>query len=72
MDQYVWAPLLQVGTSPTPQQLERARAHERNNRARVKVISGDWLHACAQQRRLVPPEQYPFTARPTVRPARAL
>ena len=53
---------LQVGAAPSAQQLEKARAFERSHRPEsARLVSADWLHACAAQRRLVPPEDYPFT-----------
>lgn len=52
---------LQVGAAPSAQQLEKARAFERSHRPEsARLVSADWLHACASQRRLVPPEDYPF------------
>ena len=52
---------MQVGSTPTPQELDTARTFQRSHRATVQVVSADWLHACWRQQGVAPPDEYLYT-----------
>lgn len=46
--------LQQVGSDPTEAEVQAVKEHAKQHRGQVKVVQGDWLRQCGQQRRLLP------------------